>query len=394
MNSHAPTPVPVPGLVPGGLAHSSRTLPPTPTGRVISWEAPSAEALKNAFPGLQVHALCGVGGMGAVYRAEQIRLGRTVAVKTLASALLAGEEARERFHREALILSGLHHPHVLQVYDFGALPDGTLYIVTEWAEAGDFAKLLGSRAHPLPQVEEWVRQIASALGAVHASGIIHRDLKPGNILVLDDGRLSLADFGLAHSGGGLGAAPLTVNGALFGTFEYMAPEQMESAGKVGPATDLYALGVMTYQMLTGRVPRGAYPKASRLTKVPPQVDAFLNQALATDPAQRPANAAEFIHRFLFACASPVRRRRRQLITLGIALVVFTLTWARLEISRAEREARESQRRESEVSAALRAMRLEQNARALAARAQAAPVGDRPEATVVESADAPASPTHR
>ena len=308
----------------------------TATGAILRWEAPSAESLLDAFPGLKIKALCGVGGMGAVYRAEQTRLGRAVAVKVLPPLETPDPEARERFEREARILSDLNHPHVLHIHDFGALPDGTLYIVTEWAAGGDLRTLLAGKAHSLAQVQTWVRQISDALTETHAHGIIHRDLKPGNVLVFGDGRLSLADFGLAQATGGGLTAPLTTNGSLFGTFEYMAPEQMEAAGNVSPATDLYALGVMTYQMITGRVPHCAYTRPSRLVKVPPEVDAFLDSALAHDAKRRPANAADFSKFFELACNAPQRRRQRQLIGLGIVLVVLALAWSRAEVILADR----------------------------------------------------------
>ena len=312
----------------------------TAAGGVVRWDAPEAEQLGETFPGLRVRELCGVGGMGAVYRAEQASLGRPVAVKVLPAATGPEPEARERFEREARILSGLNHPNVLRIHDFGSLGDGTLYIVTEWAAGGDLAKLLDGHPQPLAQVQQWVRQIAAALGAAHARGIIHRDLKPANVLVLEDGRLTLGDFGLAHSTGGP-AGPLTTAGSIFGTFEYMAPEQMESAGKATPATDLYALGVIIYQMLTGRVPRGAYTRASRVADVPPEVDTFLDSVLATDPTRRPQDAAEFVRLFDHACRARQRRRHRQLIGLGILLIVLTLAWARIEVARAEKKAEEA-----------------------------------------------------
>lgn len=128
----------------------------TEVGTVVRWVAPPAEVFSDSFPGLKVHALCGVGGMGAVYRAEQTRLGRTVAVKILPPAATSDPLARERFEREARVLSGINHPHVLQIHDFGALPDGMRYLVTEWADAGDLARLLGGKPHPLAEVCGWV----------------------------------------------------------------------------------------------------------------------------------------------------------------------------------------------------------------------------------------------
>jgi serine/threonine protein kinase len=345
-----------------------------PTSNLVRWQAPAADALTNSFPGLRVAALAGVGGMGAVYRAEQSRLGRTVAVKILPPVAAPDDEARERFEREARILSGLNHPHILQIHDFGALADGTLYLVSEWASGGDLAKLLDGKPHPPAEVQVWVRQIAAALEAAHARGVIHRDLKPGNVLVHADGRLTLADFGLAHAGGGGFTTALTMPGAIFGTFEYMAPEQMEAAGRVTPASDIFALGVMTYQMLTGRVPRGAYTRPSRLVRVPSEVDTFLDLAMANDPARRPKNATEFSRLFDRACLAPARRRQRQLIGLGVTLVVLALAWARSEIIHSEREAAAAEARTAALVAEARLMDARrQAAAALAAAAEAAEV---------------------
>ena len=326
-------------------------------GAVVRWEAPRPEALADAFPGIRVKSLCGVGGMGAVYRAEQVRLGRDVAVKILPAVATPDKAARERFEREARILSGLNHPHILHLHDFGALPDSTLYLVMEWAGGGDLARLLDGKPQPLDKVVAMVRQISAALEAAHARGVIHRDLKPANVLVLDDGRLTLADFGLAHASGAA-AVTLTQTGTIFGTFDYMAPEQLEAAGQVTPASDLYSLGVMTYLMVTGRLPRGAYARPSRITGAPEAVDAFLNSAMATDPRKRPANATAFARGFEFACNAPARLRQRQLIVLGVALVALALVWARGAIINSERQAFLAEKEEAARVAAQNESQLE------------------------------------
>lgn len=335
------------------------------------WRAPPAEAFRDAFPGLRVLALAGKGGNGAVYRAEQQSLGRSVAVKVLPPQAAPDRETRERFEREARILSGLNHPHILQIHDFGSLADGTLYLVTEWAERGDLATLIGERPHPPAEVRGWVRQIGQALDAAHARGIVHRDLKPGNVLVREDGRLALADFGLAHALAGGFVPGITSPGALFGTFEYMAPEQMEREPRITPACDLYALGVMTYQMLTGRVPRGAYARPSRLARVPGEVDGFLDLAMASDPERRPRSGAEFSQLFDRACRARERRRQRQLIGLGVTLVALALAWARAEIIHSEREAAATEARQAALVAEAR---LNDARRALEAARRAAERG--------------------
>lgn len=285
-----------------------------------SWSVPTAEALADAIPGLRVLELAGRGGMGAVYRAEQTRLGRAVAVKILPPGATADPLARERFEREARVLSELRHPSVLQVHDFGALPDGTPFLVTEWAEGGDLGARMGAAGVSPAQATAWVEQIAAALDEAHARGIVHRDLKPANVLVRGDGSLALGDFGLARAEGPGFTTALTMSGVVFGTFDYMAPEQMEGANApVSPATDVYALGVMTYRMLTGRVPRGVFAPASRLVAVPARVDAVIAAALATEPAKRPASAGEFARRLRTASRGGGRARRLAVAAATLAL---------------------------------------------------------------------------
>ena len=392
---------------PGGAADGAAPASPPPAGPASPaegtpepgkssasprWRAPEAAEIGDSIPGLRVDALAGIGGMSAVYRAEQSRLGRTVAVKILPTSSTPDAEARERFQREARILSGLNHPHILHIHDFGAMSDGTLYLVTEWADGGDLSKLITGQGHSPAQVIAWVKQIAEALDAAHARGVIHRDLKPANVLVLDDGRLTLSDFGLAHAAGGGFTAGLTAAGAVFGTFEYMAPEQMESADSVTGAADIYALGVMTYQMLTGRVPRGAYARPSRLAKVPSEVDAFLDAAMSTDPARRPKSGAEFARLFAHACRAPQRRRQRRLVVLGVTLVALALVWARSEVIRSERDAAAAAARSAAVVAELRLLEARrERAEALAAAEAARQARAAAEAAAAASA-ARAEPT--
>ncbi|CAM3036344.1 serine/threonine-protein kinase [Rariglobus hedericola] len=299
--------------------------------RPPAWQTPDAALLADLFPGLRVISLAGRGGMGAVYRAEQIRLGRTVAVKIMPPEATPDPMARERFEREARVLSGLNHPHVLQIFDFGALADGTLYLVTEWAEGGDLAQLLSGKPHPVAVVQDWVAQIASALDAAHARGIVHRDLKPANVLVRADGRLALADFGLAQAQGQGFTTSLTMTGMIFGTLDYMSPEQMTPGEPVTAATDVYALGVMTYQMLTGRVPKGAYPRPSRFTDTPVAVDALIDAAMSNEVGMRPAKAGEFARKL--SVIAGVKPKSKRLWLSGILLVVAAsaAAWAWVQV---------------------------------------------------------------
>ena len=307
-----------------------------------SWVAPSAEELADAIPGLRVLELAGRGGMGAVYRAEQVRLGRVVAVKLLPAGATADPMARDRFEREARVLAGLNHPRVLRIFDFGTLANGASYLVTEWAEGGDLAARIAGRAQEPKAVAAWVAQIAEALDAAHAKGVVHRDLKPANVLVRGDGGLALADFGLARAEGAGFTTALTISGVMFGTVDYMAPEQMGASGagaevEVTKAADIYALGVMTYQMLTGRVPRGVFAPASRFTGVAKAVDAVISAALAAEPEQRPKSAGEFARRLGAAIGGGrgVSRGRRLavIVVCGACSVGAALAYVRVKEQR-------------------------------------------------------------
>ena len=296
---------------------------------------PSAEELAQSIPGVRVIELAGRGGMGAVYRSEQTRLGRAVAVKVLPAGATADPMARERFEREARVLAGLNHPRVLRIFDFGALPGGAPYLVTEWAEGGDLASRLAGRAQEPRAVTAWVAQIAEALDAAHAKGVVHRDLKPANVLVREDGGLALGDFGLARAQGAGFTTALTMSGVVFGTVDYMAPEQMGAGGaggggtvpEVTKAADIYALGVMTYQMLTGKVPRGVFEPASKAAGLPKAVDTVIAAAMASEPGARPKSAGEFARRLTVAIGDHGRRGRRRAIIALVGLCAVGAVWA-------------------------------------------------------------------
>jgi Serine/threonine protein kinase len=279
-------------------------------------DVPSAAELAGAIPGLRVIELAGRGGMGAVYRAEQTRLGRVVALKLLPAGATADPMARERFEREARVLAGLGHPRILKIFDFGEIGGGVPYLVTEWAEGGDLAALAGERAQEPRIVAGWVTQIAEALDAAHAKGVVHRDLKPANVLVRGDGGLALGDFGLARAQGAGFTTALTLSGVMYGTADYMAPEQARGGDEVTEAADIYALGVMAYQLLTGRVPRGVFEPASRAAGVARAVDGVIEEALAEDPQCRPKSAGEFARKLERALRRRGTKGGRALVVLG------------------------------------------------------------------------------
>ena len=257
----------------------------------------------------RILAPLGEGGMGVVYRAHDEHLDRDVAVKLLAPGTLADDAARRRFRREALALSHLQHPHILAVHDFDT-EDGTDFLVMELVPGTTLAERLA--AGPLPEAEvlRLGAQIADALEAAHEQGVIHRDLKPGNVMVTPRGEVKVLDFGLAKRFGPA-AVPalsrtLTDEQTLVGTMPYMAPEQLLGR-EVDARTDLYALGVVLYELATGRRPfdetqsfalasqilnQAPEPPRELRAELSPGLEAVVLRCLAKDPAARFATARE------------------------------------------------------------------------------------------------------
>ncbi|HEU5144906.1 MAG TPA: protein kinase [Dermatophilaceae bacterium] len=244
-----------------------------------------------------------VGGMGGVHVAMDQRLGRRVAVKLLREDLAASHEFVERFRREAHMVAGLNHPNIAQVFDYGQ--DGRAhFIVMELVEGADLARLLAERHRLAPaEVVDIAGQVCAALAAAHRAGVVHRDIKPGNVIIGPEGHVKVTDFGIARA---LGEAPLTQTGSVMGTAQYLPPEQ--STGQPAtPASDLYSLGVLIYQMLTGEVPftgdspvavavrhvsEDVPPPSALVPDVPRGLDAVVARATAKQPVDRYASAEE------------------------------------------------------------------------------------------------------
>jgi serine/threonine-protein kinase len=247
-----------------------------------------------------------VGGMGEVWRAEDTVLERTVAVKAMLPALLSEPGFAKRFAAEAKTVAALTHPHIVNVHDFGNadLPSGetTAYLVMEFIEGKSLADLLAERGRlDARELMPIIAATAEALQQAHERGIIHRDIKPGNILVRDrDGQAVLTDFGIARSGA---SGDLTATGSVMGTASYIAPEQAEGTG-VLPASDMYSLGVVAFHGLVGQRPFTAEnpielalhhvrtPPPPLPPEIPPGVRSFVERAMAKNPHQRFASAAD------------------------------------------------------------------------------------------------------
>jgi eukaryotic-like serine/threonine-protein kinase len=204
------------------------------------------------IPGYEVEAILGRGGMGIVFRARQLRLNRTIALKMLLSGAYASRLERARFLREAQAIAGLRHAHIVQVHDVGEF-QGRPFFTMEFVEGSTLAEKLAGTPQPIPQAVSMLTTLAKTIESAHLGGIIHRDLKPSNILLTADGTPKVSDFGLARRVEE--EEGLTISGARVGTPSYMAPEQAYGrTNAIGPATDIYALGAILYEMLTGRPP--------------------------------------------------------------------------------------------------------------------------------------------
>jgi len=244
----------------------------------------------------------GSGGMADVYLAEDQELGRRVALKLLDDRHASDEQFVERFRREAQSAAGLNHPNIVSIFDRGRA-EGTYYIAMEFLDGRTLKELLVRNGPtPIPIAIDYARQILGALAFAHRNGIIHRDIKPHNIVVGGDGRLKVTDFGIARSG----ASQMTEAGSIVGTAQYLSPEQARGA-PVDPRSDLYSLGIVLYEMLTGKVPftgdtpveiamkhlsQIPEPPSTLRPEVPHDLDAVVMRALAKDPDQRYASAEE------------------------------------------------------------------------------------------------------
>ncbi|MHC4136203.1 MAG: protein kinase domain-containing protein [Planctomycetota bacterium] len=247
----------------------------------------------RTFDGYRVDEVIGRGGMGTVYKAHQLSLGRPVAIKILPSDLAAQEQFLERFHREADALSRLSHPNVVTVFDRGDV-DGQPYLAMEYVEGTSLRDIV--RHGPLP-ADEALRIVSSVLAALehaHVNGIVHRDIKPENVLLAQGGVVKVADFGLSRLLDPEDSTRLTRTQLVLGTYEYMAPEQRERSKEADPRSDLYATGVVLYEMLTGELPIGRFelPSCRRPDECDCRVDALIERSLDKDPEQRYQRAIE------------------------------------------------------------------------------------------------------
>ena len=226
---------------------------------------PSTSDLDAILDQYEFLDILGRGGMGAGYKANQKSLDRLVAIKILPSGLADEEDGEdefkfaERFQREARAMAKLSHPNIVGVFYFGETQDGQFYIVMEYVEGSDLHALIRTGELTAVHVSGWMSQVCDALQYANEKGIVHRDIKPANIMITLEGQVKVADFGLAKlTGADEVETKLTMTNMAMGTPDYVAPEALESGMEVDHRADLYAVGVMLYEMLTGKVPRGAW----------------------------------------------------------------------------------------------------------------------------------------
>ncbi len=255
-------------------------------------EPPTPEALRAAFPQLEIVELIGRGGMGFVYNVKQAKLDRLVALKLLPLELGADPHFAERFHREARVLARLNHPSIVAVYDFG-VSAGFGYLLMEFVDGVNLRQAMQAGRFTQREALALVPKICEAIQFAHEQGVLHRDIKPENILLDTQGRVKIADFGIAKLvGEDTPDHKLTQQGARLGTPTYMAPEQIEHPGTVDHRADIYSLGVVFYELLTGELPLGRFAPPSAKADLDARVDDIVMRALAKERELRQQSAGE------------------------------------------------------------------------------------------------------
>lgn len=316
------------------------------------WQPPALETMQAMLPQYAFEALLGRGGMGAVYKAVQITLQRPVAIKVLPGDLAQDDDIQfaERFKNEALTMAKLSHPNIVDVYDFGQTQTGLLYIVMQFVDGTDVAQMIISEGRlPEDYALSITAHVCDALAYAHKNGVVHRDIKPANILIDKEGSVKVADFGLAKANdGGHG---LTKTNIAMGTPDFVAPEALIAGIPLDGRADLYAVGVMLYQMLTGEIPRGLWTLPGQRIGTDPRFDGIITRAMQTDRAQRYQSAAE------------LRQDLDSIITLPREVLIAQ--------QQAAAEATAAATRAEKQAQATRAQQQQQQANALAAQRRSA-----------------------
>lgn len=247
------------------------------------------------LPQYEFVSLLGRGGMGAVYKALQVSLDRPVAIKVLPVALVDDDESQfaERFKNEARTMARMNHPGIVNVFDFGETTTGLLYIVMEFIDGTDISQMILSQGRlPEDYALAITAHVCGALNYAHRNDVVHRDIKPANILINLSGEIKVADFGLAKANDANQSSGLTKTNMAMGTPDFVAPEAFIPGFALDGRADLYAIGVMLYQMLTGDVPRGMWTMPSQRIGSDSRFDAIIAKAMQTDREMRYQSASD------------------------------------------------------------------------------------------------------
>jgi serine/threonine protein kinase len=288
---HSPIPPDAPGgLCPGCVMARVRSV--ADQAPAADPDIPSCEQLAAIFPQLEILEFIGRGGMGFVFKSRQLHLDREVALKLLPEKLSADPRFAERFTREARVLAKLNHPNIVMVHDFGHA-GGFYYLLMEYVEGLNLRQAMRMGKFSPGEALAIVPKICDALQFAHENGVLHRDIKPENLLLDTRGNVKIADFGIAKLlGDEKDAFTLTGTGASLGTPHYMAPEQFENPTQVDHRADIYSLGVVFYEMLTGELPLGRFTAPSEHTSLDQRIDAIVMRALARERELRQKDARE------------------------------------------------------------------------------------------------------
>jgi serine/threonine-protein kinase len=248
--------------------------------------------LSERFPKLHILELIGAGGMGAVYKARQKGLDRVVAIKILPEEFGCDVTFALRFTREARTLARLNHPNIVSVYEFGHVED-TYYFLMEYVEGSTLREVVSAKQLAPDAALAIVPHLCDALQYAHDQGVIHRDIKPENILISIDGTVKIADFGLSRILGSESQEDnLTGTHQVMGTPRYMAPEQLEGSHRVDHRADIYSLGVVIYEMLTGELPIGRFAAPSTKVQIDVRLDEVVLRTLEKEPRRRYQQASQ------------------------------------------------------------------------------------------------------
>ncbi|MCW0218036.1 MAG: serine/threonine protein kinase, partial [Prosthecobacter sp.] len=299
----------------------------------IEDEIEEKEPLSLNVQGYEIQELIGGGGMGEVYRAILTARGRVVAMKVVSGRLTRDPEVTARFEAEVAALSQLSHHNVVRVLDHGETVNGRHFLVMEYVDGCDLRRLLRAQRLEVERALDIFLKVCAGVIHAHQRGIVHRDIKPANILIGADGTVKVADFGLAKTlVEDSTAYGVTQTRDTFGTPYYIAPEVTRSAGTADVRADIYALGVLLYEMLTGAVPMGQFTPLSKKTGLSKKIDSIVCHSLADDPQRRLSSVMELSNAVEKIAADHRRGRAKKVKSQNLLIVAAVFIFMGLGVA--------------------------------------------------------------